>query len=84
MNDTIHPIRPGIEPGFDNEREIVGFVRDKIREFAEEYGEPMSIAFVVTSAESYIVEAWNLKEGLLRGETMGFAAAVLLKEAGGS
>lgn len=84
MNDTIHPIRPGIEPGFDNEREIAAFVTDKLRAFAEDYGEPLSIAFVITSAENYIAESWCLKSRMMEGETRAFAAAVLLKKAADS
>lgn len=47
MIDNVQPIRDGIEPTLDIERELIEYAIDKIRRYCEEHGPPASIALVL-------------------------------------
>lgn len=83
MTGTVRPIRPGIEPEFDSERELIDFVRERVREFCGDHDAPRSIAFVVTSGQRAVAHSWTMETDVSRGECCGYAAALLMERAVG-
>ena len=81
VGDAVRPIRAGIEPEFDGEREAISYVVEHVRRFARDCGEPTSIAFVVTSKDRAFAQSWTMTGAASRGEACGYAAALLLKRA---
>jgi hypothetical protein len=78
---SVTPIRGGIEPGMDVERELIAFATEHIVAFTAECGEPQSIAFVIIGKEQASVSSWTPGGERSVGETCGYAAALLLKKA---
>lgn len=81
------PIKPGIVPKLDVEREMLGFVGDKLREYIEEYSEPpAAIAFVLIGPDrgdaAAVAYSWNPRnENTSRLQTCSTASALLMKRA---
>jgi hypothetical protein len=85
MSDPV-PIREGVEPKTDFEREILDFCVSKITGFAEDYDTPPTTIALVLSGEKddrkfTDAYSWDASEKRSRLETCSLASAVLLKRA---
>ncbi len=81
MTDTVRPIREGVRPQFDVEREMAEWATIKLRDHAEAYGEPTYIAIVIGNDKGLLAQSWSPGSKVPRSQTCGAAAAALLKRA---
>lgn len=83
MSDgNVKPIRPGVEPKLNVERELIEWAKDRIIDFTVKHGAPHSIALVLSNKDQIGAQSWTPYEnGPSRAENCGAAAAVLLKRA---
>lgn len=86
MSDLI-PIRDGVIPAFDLEREMVDYCQTQIRRFVEGAGNPPSriaIALMGKNAEGDFhtrVNSWDERKEVTRMENCSMASALFLQRA---
>jgi hypothetical protein len=79
------PIRRGVDPQFDTEREIIDFARTKVREFTiEQEAPPTRIVMVLVGKSSDHEQAstthyWDTESSRTESELCGHAIALLTK-----
>lgn len=87
---SVVPIRDGIEPEIDVEREMLDYVRDKLKEYREAYGEPPgSIALALIGEPrgdaGSLAHSWSPKnDNASRLHTCGAAATMFMHRALGN
>lgn len=86
MSDNVQPIREGIEPRLDIERELIDYAVERIHSYCKEYGPPASIVFVLIGANkaNTMTEAYSWTpqdEDSSRLQCCATASAVLMKRA---
>ncbi len=81
------PIREGIIPDSDTEREMLDYCQKELRLFREEHGAPATrivMALVGEDKENNLhsrAHSWDVKEERSRAETCSFAALLFLHRA---
>lgn len=81
------PIRDGVIPSFDVEREMVDYCQKELRLFIKGAGQPPTRIAVVTMGKGddgqfhSRANSWDAREQTARVENCGTAAALLLKRA---
>lgn len=79
------PIRAGVQPRFDAERELVDFMALKVEGHIRDFGEPPEdVALVLGSGKGRSVSSWTLCGDGDKAATCGAAAALLLVRAAGT
>lgn len=77
------PIRAGVEPALDVEREMRDYCWQKIREYTEAYGPPSEIALVLLGKNEVdamcLAHSWSPSDTGTRLRTCAAASALLLK-----
>lgn len=86
MTDPL-PIREGIIPDFDTERELLDYYQKELRVFREQHGVPPTrivIALVGENKDGDLqtrTNSWDVKEERSRAENCAFAALLFLHRA---
>ncbi len=86
MTDPL-PIRDGIIPGFDTEREMLDYCQKELRFFREEVGVPATRIAIVLIGENEEglqntrCNSWDSIEKHSRFETCAFASTLFLQRA---
>lgn len=78
MKDTVHPIRPGIEPEMDVKRELAVFASQAV---AEHTGDPFAVVVVVLARCGSTISCWEPDGVTPNSMIKSFAAALLLHDA---
>jgi len=87
VNEHIIPIREGVVPDVDLEREMVDFVQTQLRRFKEDSGQPPTrIAVAIMgkgSNDKFYTRAnsWDAREEVTRIENCGLASTLFLQRA---
>lgn len=82
----IVPIRSGVEPEFDAERELIDYCATKVREYATRHGvAPTRIVVCLMGKtgcdeQSYQTSCWDVLDTRTESEMCGHAIALLAKK----